>query len=143
MAQTVGDFIISRLYVWEVRRMFGYPGEGINGVFGAMNRASDKIEFIQARHEEMASFRRAYWPEGEFLSSPKTLAWWDEALASDRPVLLEVKTDPEVPPFPPHLTFEQVKNLSSTLIKGDPNQAGVIGGVVKQVMNSVLPRKSK
>jgi pyruvate dehydrogenase (quinone) len=36
--------------------MFGYPGDGINGVFGALNRASDKIEFIQARHEEMAAF---------------------------------------------------------------------------------------
>lgn len=34
----------------------GYPGDGINGVFGALNRARDKIEFIQARHEEMAAF---------------------------------------------------------------------------------------
>jgi pyruvate dehydrogenase (quinone) len=56
MAQTVGDFIVSRLHAWGVRRMFGYPGDGINGVFGALNRASDKIEFIQARHEEMAAF---------------------------------------------------------------------------------------
>ena len=56
MAQTVGDFIVSRLYAWGVHRMFGYPGDGINGVFGALNRASDKIEFIQARHEEMAAF---------------------------------------------------------------------------------------
>jgi pyruvate dehydrogenase (quinone) len=36
--------------------MFGYPGDGINGVFGALNRAEGKIEFIQARHEEMAAF---------------------------------------------------------------------------------------
>src|SRR6201995_1688698 len=56
MKQTVGDFIVSRLHSWGVRRMFGYPGDGINGVFGALNRASDKIEFIQARHEEMAAF---------------------------------------------------------------------------------------
>jgi len=56
MAQTVGDFIVSRLHSWGVRRMFGYPGDGINGVFGALNRASHKIEFIQARHEEMAAF---------------------------------------------------------------------------------------
>ena len=56
MAQTVGDFIVSRLHSWGVRRMFGYSGDGINGVFGALNRASDKIEFIQARHEEMAAF---------------------------------------------------------------------------------------
>lgn len=56
MAQTVGDFIVSRLHSWGVRRMFGYPGDGINGVFGALNRAEGKIEFIQARHEEMAAF---------------------------------------------------------------------------------------
>lgn len=55
-SQTVGDFIIDRLYAWGVRRIYGYPGDGINGVFGAMNRAEGKIEFIQARHEEMAAF---------------------------------------------------------------------------------------
>jgi pyruvate dehydrogenase (quinone) len=56
MAATVGDFLIERLHAWGVRRIFGYPGDGINGVFGAMNRAGGKIEFIQARHEEMAAF---------------------------------------------------------------------------------------
>src|SRR6202007_1817832 len=56
MAQTVGDFIIERLYAWGVRKIFGYPGDGINGVFGALQRADCKIEFIQARHEEMAAF---------------------------------------------------------------------------------------
>ena len=56
MAQTVGDFIVERLHRWGVRRMFGYPGDGINGVFGALRRAEGKIEFVQARHEEMAAF---------------------------------------------------------------------------------------
>jgi len=56
MAATVGDFLIDRLHAWGVRRIFGYPGDGINGVFGALNRAKGKIEFIQARHEEMAAF---------------------------------------------------------------------------------------
>jgi pyruvate dehydrogenase (quinone) len=56
MTQTVGDFIVARLHEWGVRRMFGYPGDGINGVFGAMRRAHDRIDFIQARHEEMAAF---------------------------------------------------------------------------------------
>jgi pyruvate dehydrogenase (quinone) len=64
---------------------------------------------------------------------------WDEALASDSPVVLEVKTDPEVPPLPPHFTFAQVKNLSSSLAKGDPNEAGVISGTVRQVLSSILP----
>ncbi|KXU83906.1 thiamine pyrophosphate-binding protein [Paraburkholderia monticola] len=56
MATTVGDFIVDRLHRWGVKRMFGYPGDGINGVFGALNRAEGKIEFVQARHEEMAAF---------------------------------------------------------------------------------------
>ena len=56
MSQTVGDFVIERLAAWGVRRIFGYPGDGINGVFGALQRAQDKIEFVQARHEEMAAF---------------------------------------------------------------------------------------
>lgn len=56
MTGTVGDFLVERLYQWGVRRIFGYPGDGINGVFGALSRANGKIEFIQARHEEMAAF---------------------------------------------------------------------------------------
>jgi pyruvate dehydrogenase (quinone) len=56
MSQTVGDFLVERLHAWGVRRLFGYPGDGINGVFGALSRAGRKIEFIQARHEEMAAF---------------------------------------------------------------------------------------
>jgi pyruvate dehydrogenase (quinone) len=56
MSQTVGDFLVERLHAWGVRKIFGYPGDGINGVFGALNRANGKIEFIQARHEEMAAF---------------------------------------------------------------------------------------
>lgn len=52
----VGDFIVQRLTEWKVTRVFGYPGDGINGLLGAMNRAQDKIRFIQTRHEEMAAF---------------------------------------------------------------------------------------
>lgn len=59
MAMTVGDFLVERLYQWGVRRIYGYPGDGINGVFGALNRANGKIRFIHARHEEMAAFMAA------------------------------------------------------------------------------------
>jgi pyruvate dehydrogenase (quinone) len=52
----VGDFIVQRLTEWQVSRVFGYPGDGINGLLGAMNRAQEKIRFIQTRHEEMAAF---------------------------------------------------------------------------------------
>ncbi|HEY1944689.1 MAG TPA: thiamine pyrophosphate-requiring protein [Roseiarcus sp.] len=56
MSEKVSDFVVARLHAWGVRKIFGYPGDGINGVFGALNRAGGKIEFIQARHEEMAAF---------------------------------------------------------------------------------------
>jgi len=54
--RTVGDFVVERLSLWKVDTVFGYPGDGINGVFGALNRSDGLIDFIQARHEEMAAF---------------------------------------------------------------------------------------
>src|SRR3546814_3682409 len=56
MAQTLGDFFWERLHQWGVRRSCGYPGGGINGLLGALDRAGDKFEFVQVRHEEMAAF---------------------------------------------------------------------------------------
>jgi pyruvate dehydrogenase (quinone) len=52
----VGDFLVSRLAEWGVRRIYGYPGDGINGIMGALDRASNRLEFVQVRHEEMAAF---------------------------------------------------------------------------------------
>ncbi|UYG05249.1 thiamine pyrophosphate-requiring protein [Halomonas sp. LR3S48] len=56
MSEQVGDFIIRRLGEWGVKRIYGYPGDGSNGIMGALNRADERFEFIQARHEEMAAF---------------------------------------------------------------------------------------
>ncbi|MBA3773100.1 MAG: thiamine pyrophosphate-requiring protein [Ramlibacter sp.] len=56
MTITVGDQIVQRLHAWGVRRVYGYPGDGINGVMGALNRMNRQVEFIQARHEELAAF---------------------------------------------------------------------------------------
>ncbi len=56
MANTVSDFIVERLHAWGVRRIFGYPGDGINGMIGALARATDKIHYVQTRHEELAAF---------------------------------------------------------------------------------------
>ena len=56
MAKTVGDFLFERLRQWKVRRLFGYPGDGINGIVTALGRAGDAIEFVQVRHEEEAAF---------------------------------------------------------------------------------------
>jgi pyruvate dehydrogenase (quinone) len=56
MAETVSDFLISRLGAWGITRIYGYPGDGINGIMGALGRATDRMQFIQVRHEEMAAF---------------------------------------------------------------------------------------
>jgi pyruvate dehydrogenase (quinone) len=54
MGKTVADFLLQRLNEWDVHRIFGYPGDGINGIMAALGR-QDKVEFIQARHEELAA----------------------------------------------------------------------------------------
>ena len=56
MKQNVADFLVNRLLEWGVKRVFGLPGDGINGIMGAISRVQDKLEFIQVRHEEMAAF---------------------------------------------------------------------------------------
>jgi pyruvate dehydrogenase (quinone) len=56
MSDTVGDVLLARLRDWDVAQVFGYPGDGINGLLAAWQRAGDKPQFVQARHEEMAAF---------------------------------------------------------------------------------------
>src|SRR3954466_4613078 len=56
MAELVADYVLKRLRDSGVRRVYGYPGDGINGFLGAFDRADGDPEFIQARHEEMAAF---------------------------------------------------------------------------------------
>jgi pyruvate dehydrogenase (quinone) len=56
MSTTVSDHLLQRLRQWGVRRIYGYPGDGINGLMGAFDRANDSMQFVQARHEELAAF---------------------------------------------------------------------------------------
>ena len=56
MSQSASDYLLDRLHDWGVNRIYGYPGDGINGIVGALDRKEEKIKFIQARHEEMAAF---------------------------------------------------------------------------------------
>ncbi|WP_300211638.1 thiamine pyrophosphate-requiring protein [Bradyrhizobium sp.] len=82
--------------------------------------------------------------KGIYVDNPNRLgAAWEEALAADRPVVLEVKTDPEVPPLPPHITLQQAKKFTEALIKGDPNESRVIAGAARQVLESILPGGSR
>ncbi len=54
-SKTVADFVVEHLKAWEVQRLFGYSGDGINGILGALNRAGNDPEFFQVRHEETAA----------------------------------------------------------------------------------------
>src|SRR4051794_32183467 len=56
MADTVADVLLRRLREWDVKQVFGYPGDGINGLLAAWGRADNDPQFVQARHEEMAAF---------------------------------------------------------------------------------------
>lgn len=55
----VGAYLVERLIQWNVQRIYGYPGDGINGIMGALANAQDRLRFIQVRHEEMAAFMAA------------------------------------------------------------------------------------
>src|SRR3954451_22055352 len=56
MTTTVADQLLTRLREWGIEQVFGYPGDGINGILGAFSRAEDQPRFIQSRHEEMSAF---------------------------------------------------------------------------------------
>jgi pyruvate dehydrogenase (quinone) len=112
---------------WEQRIINGDP----------KFEASQNIPNVAySRFAEMIGLRGIYVDHPDQLGSA-----WEQALASDIPVVLEVKTDPEVPPLPPHITLEQAKNFSIALAKGDPNEVSVIRGAARQVFETILPGK--
>jgi pyruvate dehydrogenase (quinone) len=65
---------------------------------------------------------------------------WDRVLGADRPALLEAVTDPNVPPLPPHITFEQAKAFASSVLRGDAEALGFIKQTVKDAVESYVPR---
>jgi pyruvate dehydrogenase (quinone) len=112
---------------WEQRIIEGDP----------KFEASQRIPNVPYhRFAEMIGLRGIYVDDPEQLGRA-----WEKAFASDVPVVLEVKTDPEVPPLPPHITLQQAKNFSLALAKGDSNEAGVIRGAARQVLETILPGK--
>jgi pyruvate dehydrogenase (quinone) len=112
---------------WEQRIINGDP----------KFEASQQIPNVSyARFAEMIGLRGIYVDSPDLMGSA-----WEQALASDTPVVLEVKTDPEVPPLPPHITLQQAKNFSIALAKGDPDEVGVIKGTARQVFETIMPGK--
>jgi pyruvate dehydrogenase (quinone) len=111
---------------WEQRVMEGDPKFD----------ASQKIPDVRYhKFAELIGLRGIYVDRPEELGPA-----WEAALNSDTPVVLEVKTDPEVPPLPPHITFDQMQHITSALMTGDPHESGVISGTIRQLFSGLFSR---
>ncbi len=89
-----------------------------------------------------ARFAESFGLRGIRVDDPEQIGdAWDQALSSDRPVVLEAITDPDVPTLPPHITLQQAKNFASTLWKGDPDEGGIVKQAVKQMVQSFVPHR--
>jgi pyruvate dehydrogenase (quinone) len=65
------------------------------------------------------------------------------AMAARRPVVLDVLSDPSVPPLPPHITLKQARNFTSSILKGDTNAWDMIKATYKEVIENFLPHSSR
>jgi pyruvate dehydrogenase (quinone) len=111
---------------WEQRVLAGDP---------KLDASQNIPDFPYARFAEMLGFR------GIRVDSPDQVAdAWEEALAADRPVLYEAVTDPEVPPLPPHIRFEQAKQMAQALAKGDPNAMRIVKQSLKGKLQEFTTR---
>ncbi|HEX3998709.1 MAG TPA: thiamine pyrophosphate-requiring protein [Pirellulales bacterium] len=87
-----------------------------------------------------ASFAESIGLRGIRVEKPELLASaWDQALASDRPVVFEAISDPDVPTLPPHITLQQAKNFTETILRGDPSEGGIIKQGIKGMLESFMP----
>jgi pyruvate dehydrogenase (quinone) len=112
---------------WEQRIMMGDI---------KFEASQDIPDFPYAQYAESIGLR------GIRVDHPDALAdAWDEAFASDRPVVFEAITDPNVPTLPPHITIQQAKKFTESLLKGDPEEGGIIKQAVKGIMEGVLPHR--
>ncbi|MGK5558950.1 thiamine pyrophosphate-dependent enzyme, partial [Actinomadura kijaniata] len=112
---------------WEMRAMQGAP------------------KFPQSQtlpDMDYAAFASAIGLEGIVVDKPDQVGpAWDRALAADRPVLLDVHCDPNVPPIPPHATFDQVKDAAQALLKGDEDRWGVLREGIRAKAQEFLPHR--
>ena len=102
---------------------------------------SPKFEASQSLPDvDYAGFARSLGLYGENIDDAAELgSAWDRALSADRPTVLDVRCDPDVPPIPPHATFEQAKSLVHAVLGGDDDARGFIKQGVKQKMQQYLP----
>jgi pyruvate dehydrogenase (quinone) len=94
--------------------------------------ASDAVpDFPYAAFADSIGLRRIRVEKPEQLADA-----WDRALTSDRPVILEAISDPDTPTLPPHIAFEQAENFTETILRGDPNEPGIIKQAIKGMVQS-------
>jgi len=111
---------------WEQRVMNGNP----------RFEASQDIPDVR-----YSKFAELIGLKGIYVDDPKDLgAAWEESLSADRPVVLEVKTDPEIAPLPPHISFKEAKQFMFSMTK-DEDAAHVLADTARQVINKVLHRE--
>jgi pyruvate dehydrogenase (quinone) len=112
---------------WEQRAFNGDPK------FEASQNLPD---FPYAQYAEMLGLR------GVAMQKPDDIVpGWQAALAADRPVVVEAHTDPEVPPLPPHISFDQAKAYAQAIVKGDPGGWDMIKQSVKNLAESYVPHR--
>jgi pyruvate dehydrogenase (quinone) len=112
---------------WEQRVLSGDP---------KWEASQNIMDFPYAAYAEMIGLR------GLRVEKPEEVGpAWDAALRADRPCVLDVKTDPKVPPLPPHITYEQAKSYAQALLKGDPEALGLVWQSVKEGIQGILPSR--
>jgi pyruvate dehydrogenase (quinone) len=110
---------------WEMRAMAGAPK------FAASQTLPD-VDF--------GAFARSIGLSGVNIGTADAIGpAWDAALAADRPTVLDIRCDPNVPPIPPHATFEQIKSMAGAVWHGDEDTWGFIKEGVKQKVQEYLP----
>ena len=114
---------------WELRAMGGAP----------------KFEESQVLPDvSYADFARGLGLEAITVTGPDELGpAWDRVLAADRPAVLDVHCDPEVPPIPPHATFEQAKSAAQAVLKGDPDAFHLVAEGIKTKLQEVVPGRRR
>jgi pyruvate dehydrogenase (quinone) len=110
---------------WEMRAMEGAP---------------KFVESQQLPDVDYAGFARSLGLNAITVDDPGQLgAAWDQALSATRPTVLDVRTDPSIPPIPPHATFEQAKAAATALLKGDPDGWSVLKEGILTKAREILP----
>ncbi|UGB45874.1 thiamine pyrophosphate-requiring protein [Frateuria edaphi] len=114
---------------WEQRALGGDP---------KFSESQDVEEFSYAKYAELLGFKAIRVDRPEDLATA-----WEQAFAADRPVLLDIISDPDVPPLPPHITWKQARDYMTALAKGDPDEGGIIKQSLRQVLAGILPNNSR